>query len=171
MEVIATPVLVESRKGFFVERVSGLCERFVAKPREREGARSGAREGRERVLRRGLRVGGWERVVVLLVEELELEGVAVRAGTQRLGGREAAGTGIFRFREGLGGLRGKFVFRIGFLHVHCLPLDDVRTAPDHRIHAGRRLEQYEAEAAAVALVVVVHHARTVDLAERGKIGL
>lgn len=93
--------------------------------------------------------------------------------------RRAAGeTGL------LGGSLGRallldVVAGVGLLHVHLrvkrgrenhgFAVDHVRTLLDHVVHAGTVAEENEAEATAVAVVMVIHDAGVLDLSELAKV--
>lgn len=92
--------------------------------------------------------------------------------------RAAGGTGR------LGGSLGRallldVVAGVGLLHVHLrvkrgrenhgFAVDHVRTLLDHVVHAGTVAEENEAEATAVAVVMVIHDAGVLDLSELAKV--
>ena len=68
---------------------------------------------------------------------------------------------------------------VGLLHVHLrvkrgrenhgFAVDHVRTLLDHVVHAGTVAEENEAEATAVAVVMVIHDAGVLDLSELAKV--
>lgn len=68
---------------------------------------------------------------------------------------------------------------VGLLHIHLrvkrgrenhgFAVDHVRTLLDHVVHAGTVAEENEAEATAVAVVMVIHDAGVLDLSELAKV--
>ena len=153
----------------------------------REGIGSGGGDARQRVL--SVLVG--QRVVVLLVEELETQVLAGRSlqvviAQRRLGRVQRKGllrlqrpTALLvrlggarvQLRRSLSllGLEGGVVLRVGLLHIHRFATDHVGTALHHGIHTTAVFEKNEAKPAAVALVMMVHYTRTLDLPEAGKV--
>ena len=68
---------------------------------------------------------------------------------------------------------------VGLLHIHLrvkrgrenhgFAVDHVRALLDHVVHAGTVAEENEAEATAVAVVMVIHDAGVLDLSELAKV--
>ena len=158
-------------------------------PEESVGLREGGCGGGDSA-QRVLCVLVGQRVVVLLVEELETQvlvgSLQVVVAQRRLRGvqrerllllrRPVAlfvrlGSARLRLRHTLPllRLRRRVVLRVRLLHVHRFAADHVGTALHHSVHTTAAFEENEAKPATVTLVMMVHYTRTFDLPKAGKV--